>query len=137
SETAYCQQMLKAGGTCDPAVLNIIGRPNENLAPAQLKTTDRAAVNGNFKVPGLRDIELTGPYFHNGGQATLRPVVDFYSRGGDFPDTNFNDLDPDISPIDLSELEKADLVAFLLGLTDERVRWEKAPFDQQSLCLPY
>src|SRR5439155_17263773 len=28
------------------------------------------------------------------------------------------------------------LVAFLLGLTDERVRWEKAPFDHPSLCLP-
>src|SRR5438128_902999 len=136
SEVGYCQQLLKAGGTCDPAVLNIIGRPNENLAPAQLKKTDRAAVNGNFKVPGLRDIELTGPYFHNGGQATLRQVVDFYSRGGDFAGQNAHDLDPDIEPIALSGEEKDDLVAFFIGLTDERVRWEKAPFDHPSLCIP-
>jgi cytochrome c peroxidase len=136
SETAYCQQQLKAGGTCDPAVLNMIGRPNENLAPTQLKATDRTAVAGNFKAPGLRDVELTGPYFHNGSQATLREVVDFYSRGGDFGDQNSHDLDPDISPIGLSDEEKNDLVAFLTGLTDDRVRWEKAPFDHPSLCLP-
>lgn len=139
SETAYCQQTLKAGGQCDPAVQNIIGRPNENLAPAPLSAFDRAAVNGNFKAPGLRDVELTGPYFHNGGQATLRQVVDFYSRGGDFGYQNFQDLDPDIDfrdGLNLSSEEKNDLVAFLLGLTDERVRWEKAPFDHPSLCIP-
>src|SRR4051812_49340166 len=41
--------------------------------------------NAAFKTPGLRNVELTGPYFHNGGKATLRQVVDFYSIGGDFP----------------------------------------------------
>src|SRR5262249_25692769 len=43
---------------------------------------------GNFKAPQLREVELTGPYFHNGGKLTLRQVVDFYVRGGDFPVTN-------------------------------------------------
>jgi cytochrome c peroxidase len=137
SEAGYCQQQLKATGTCyDLAVLNMIGRGSENIAPAPLSVNDRLAVNGNFKAPGLRNVELTGPYFHNGGQATLRQVVDFYSRGGDFADANAHDLDPDISPIGLSEVEKNDLVAFLIGLTDERVRWERAPFDHPSLCLP-
>jgi cytochrome c peroxidase len=139
SETAYCQQILKAGGTCDPAVYNIIGRSNENIASAPLSAYDRAAVNGNFKAPGLRNVELTGPYFHNGSQATLREVVDFYNRGGDFGYQNLHDLDPDIDfrdGLNLSDDEKNDLVAFLLGLTDERVRWERAPFDHPSLCLP-
>ena len=94
------------------------------------------SVNGAFKTPGLRNVELTGPYFHNGGKATLMQVVDFYDRGGDFGRDNANDLDPDIQPLGLSETEKVNLVRFLLSLTDERVRKEKAPFDHPSLCLP-
>ena len=141
SETAYCQQILKAGGTCDPGVASIGARisATEDFAASQLSPTDRAAVNGNFKAPGLRNVELTGPYFHNGSQATLRQVVDFYSRGGDFGWQNLHDLDPDIEfrdGLNLSEEEKNDLVAFLIGLTDERVRWERAPFDHPSLCIP-
>ena len=42
-------------------------------------------VQGLFKTPGLRNIEFTGPYQHNGGQSTLEQVIDFYARGGDFP----------------------------------------------------
>jgi cytochrome c peroxidase len=93
-------------------------------------------VNGAFKTPGLRNVELTGPYFHNGGKATLMQVVEFYNRGGDFAVENRDNLAPDIQPLNLDEVEKADLVAFLLSLTDERVRYEKAPFDHPSLCLP-
>src|SRR4029078_869410 len=41
----------------------------------------RVAVDGSFKVPTLRNVELTGPYFHNGGYATLDSVVALYHRG--------------------------------------------------------
>lgn len=98
---------------------------------------DKVSVNGAFKTPGLRNVELTGPYFHNGGKATLMQVVDFYNRGGDFADENKDDLAPDIRPLNLTEDEKESLVAFLVSLTDERVRYEKAPFDHPSLCLPH
>jgi cytochrome c peroxidase len=47
---------------------------------------ERDAVDGSFKAPSLRNVELTGPYFHNGGQATLEQVVQFYNRGGDRKD---------------------------------------------------
>jgi cytochrome c peroxidase len=40
------------------------------------------AADGTFKIPGLRTVELTAPYFHNGGEATLLDVVNFYARGG-------------------------------------------------------
>jgi cytochrome c peroxidase len=93
-------------------------------------------VNGAFKTPGLRNVELTGPYFHNGGTSTLMQVVDFYDRGGDFGRDNRENLDPDIEPLGLSEAEKTSLVSFLLSLTDDRVRLEKAPFDHPSLCIP-
>lgn len=47
---------------------------------------EREAVDGAFKTPSLRNVELTGPYFHNGGQATLKQVIQFYNRGGDRTD---------------------------------------------------
>lgn len=94
-------------------------------------------VNGAFKTPGLRNVELTGPYFHNGGKATLMQVVEFYNRGGDFGKENIDNLDPDIQPLYLLQSEKENLVAFLVSLTDERVRFEKSPFDHPSLCMPH
>jgi cytochrome c peroxidase len=94
------------------------------------------ALDGAFKTPMLRNVELTGPYFHNGGKATLMQVVDFYNRGGDFTVQNQPTPDPTIRPLGLDETQKHDLVAFLLGLTDERVRYQQAPFDHPSLCVP-
>ena len=85
--------------------------------------------HGAFKVPQLRNVELTGPYMHNGGMATLRQVVDFYTRGGNFDLNNLADLDPAIAPIGQlagAALQKNDLVSFLLALTDQRVRNESA-----------
>ncbi|HEX7625217.1 MAG TPA: cytochrome c peroxidase, partial [Anaeromyxobacteraceae bacterium] len=100
-------------------------------------TMPRVAVDGTFKTPTLRNVELTGPYFHNGGQATLRQVVDFYTRGGDFNERNIANLDSDIQTIDgMNEVAKRQLVDFLMALTDERVRWEKAPFDHPELFIP-
>jgi cytochrome c peroxidase len=104
--------------------------------PGPLQAGERTAVDGAFKTPGLRNVELTGPYMHNGGMATLRQVVDFYNRGGDFAHQNMASLDVRIAPLGLSDDQKNALVAFLLGLTDPRVKWEKAPFDHPSLCVP-
>lgn len=101
-------------------------------------TTTRVAVNGAFKTPGLRNVELTGPFMHNGGMATLMQVVDFYARGGNFHDENLADLDPEMTPIGTlrgNEERKRELVDFLLSLTDERVRWERAPFDHPQLFV--
>ena len=108
--------------------------------------TFRDAVDGAFKVPTLRNVELTGPYFHNGSRATLEQVVEFYKRGGDRRGPDGNDttgygpnttnMAPNVFPLILSTQDEADLVAFLKALTDERVRWEKAPFDHPSLLIP-
>lgn len=57
--------------------------------------------DGAFKAPPLRNIELTGPYFHTGSYLTLAQVIDFYMRGGDFPITNAQDRDPHILDIDM------------------------------------
>ena len=93
--------------------------------------------DGFMKVPGLRNVELTAPYFHNGGTLTLRDVLDFYSRGGDY--AKLEQLDgSEIAPLNIlmnNEVEKSDLEAFLLALTDERVRFQKAPFDHPQLFI--
>jgi len=96
---------------------------------------EHIAADGAFKTPGLRNVELTGPYFHNGGQLTLRDVVDFYNRGGDFFENNIDNVDADIHSLGLSEEEKTSVVAFLVSLTDERVRYERAPFDHPQLFV--
>jgi hypothetical protein len=93
-------------------------------------------VDGAFKIPGLRNVELTGPYFHNGGQATLSQVVEFYDRQGDFGDINIANLDRNMAFINLDEVDEEPLVAFLLALTDGRVQQEQAPFDHPQLLVP-
>ncbi len=94
--------------------------------------------DGFMKVPSLRNVELTAPYFHNGGTLTLREVLNFYSRGGDY--AKLEQLDgSDVAHLNIlmsSEAEKNDLEAFLLSLTDERVRLRKAPFDHPQIWLP-
>jgi cytochrome c peroxidase len=93
------------------------------------------AVGGAFKVPNLRNVTLTGPFFHNGGQLTLKQTVEFYNRGGDFAMENLGDTAPNIHPLDLSEGQMDDVVAFLEALTDERVRCEQAPFDHPEITI--
>ena len=106
---------------------------NTGVRPIADDAGDILQRNGFFKTPGLRNLELNGPYFHNGDKGTLRQVVDFYDRGGDFRSRFTNGQ---VRPLGLSESDKNALVAFLLALTDDRVRFEKAPFDHPSLDVP-
>lgn len=108
----------------------------QDLANVTVSPWTRIAVNGAFKTPGLRNVALTAPYFHNGGAATLEQVVEFYNRGGNFALHNMADLDADIQPLGLTAAEKASLVAFMKALTDERVRKHAAPFDHPLLAVP-
>ncbi|WPN33284.1 cytochrome c peroxidase [Pseudomonas sp. P5_109] len=113
----------------------------------------RDSVDGAFKTPTLRNIALTGPYFHNGSRATLQQVMEFYNRGGDrrgedasntsgfehpaVNQHNGSNLDPDMTQLNLTPDEVDALVKFMeVGLTDPRVAWERAPFDHPSLVLP-
>jgi cytochrome c peroxidase len=95
-------------------------------------------VQGAFKIPSLRNVALTAPYFHNGDVMTLRQVVELYSRGGNVaPITNLDGTT--IAPlgvIALTEEEIDAVVAFLEALTDERVLYRRAPFDHPQLFVP-
>jgi cytochrome c peroxidase len=68
---------------------------------------------GAFKTPTLRNIELTAPYMHDGSQATLEEVVEWYAKGG-HPNPHLSDK---IKKLDLTAQDKADLVAFMKSLT--------------------
>jgi cytochrome c peroxidase len=70
-----------------------------------------------YKTPSLRNTALTAPYMHDGSLASLPEVVDFYDQGG-VPNEL---LSPLIRPLELSDDEKDDLVAFLESLTGENV----------------
>jgi hypothetical protein len=104
------------------------------LAPP-LRPDERVAADGAFKTPGLRNAELTAPYFHNGGTSTLEDVVRFYNRGGDFAAVNRNNLDVDITPLGLGEQDILDVAEFIRTLTDPRVKNESGPFDHPSLTI--
>lgn len=89
--------------------------PDAGLGEISGKTYDY----GKFKTPTLRNIELTGPYMHNGRYATLEEVIDFYSEGLKPSET----VDPLMKNLHqggvrLSAQEKSDLLAFLKTLTD-------------------
>lgn len=99
-----------------------LGRFNETGNPA-----DR----GTMRTPGLRNVGLRGPYFHNGSATALEDVVAFYNRGGDFNGPNKHPL---IRPLGLTPQQQSALVAYLRnGLTDDRVAQELPPFDRVTL----
>jgi len=70
--------------------------------------------NGKFRVPTLRNIELTAPYMHDGRFNTLEEVLDHYISGGHLADN----LNPNVRQLNFSERDKTDLIAFLKTLTD-------------------
>lgn len=72
---------------------------------------------GAFKTPGLRHVTRSAPYMHDGSEATLEDVVEFYNRGGDV-ETNRSAF---ITPLELTDQEKKDLVEFMKALEGEPI----------------
>lgn len=70
---------------------------------------------GAFKTPTLRDIERTAPYMHDGSLKTLDEVVEYYNKGG----IKNKNLDEKIKPLNLTDQDKKDLVAFMKSLNGE------------------
>lgn len=82
---------------------------------------------GRFKAPTLRNVAVTAPYMHDGSMETLSEVIDHYRRGGrlirEGPYAGDGRRNPYksrfVRGFELTEREKADLIAFLESLTDE------------------
>ncbi|MFV8749657.1 MbnH family di-heme enzyme [Nannocystaceae bacterium ST9] len=84
---------------------------------------------GRFRPPSLRNVAVTAPYTHDGSVATLEAMIDIYAAGGrvipdGLPWAGDGRANPFksglVSGFELSEAEKADLLAFLTSLTDEQ-----------------
>jgi cytochrome c peroxidase len=86
-----------------------VGRYEVTLNPA-----DRWA----YRTPTLRNVALTGPYMHDGSIQTLKEVVEFYDKGG------IDNVGKDtlLKPLNLTSVEKSELVAFLRALTGDNVK---------------
>lgn len=100
-----------------------IGWSIDNSADLGRQESTKAVEDtGKFKTPSLRNVALTGPYFHDGKAATLDEAIDFMLKGGQ-PNPH---LDPRLRPQKLSKKERAQLKAFLESLTGE-VTYPAAP----------
>jgi cytochrome c peroxidase len=103
------------------------GLGNGDNAAVDAADISSGSVDGKFRVPTLRNVDLTGPYMHNGVHATLDDVINHYDLFGtdniipevstniaaEMGDTNL------MNPIGLTVDEVADIKAFLLTLTDQ------------------
>lgn len=86
-------------------------------------TTHSAANNGQFKVPTLRNIALTAPYFHNGVFGTLEEVVHFYNKRDEdhtiaSPEVPENVNHDELGDLKLTDEEEKEIVAYLKTLSD-------------------
>lgn len=82
---------------------------------------------GKFRTPSLREVGRTAPYMHDGSLADLEAVVQFYNAGGG--DTQTAGLEP----LNLSESEVAQLVAFLESLSSEPIAVEPPQLPDYAL----
>ncbi len=109
-------------------ILGVLKDPN---AKTKTLDTDEGRIANNiiseeawiyeksFKTTTVRNAEFTGPYFHNGAYETLEEVIDFYNEGGG-AGIGLNVVNQTLAPdkLDLTEIEKKELIAFIKTLSD-------------------
>ena len=105
------EQLIKSG---DTAAIDRAAVQTDMSALGRFLITKKESDIASFKTPNLRNVLLTGPYFHDGSQETLWDVVDHYNKGAGLQNPY---LDTDIQPLALTEGDIVDLVAFLASLT--------------------
>ena len=118
-------------------VVALARKAEREIAAGHLEAVDQAAIQSDmsvlgrflitrkvadtaaFRTPNLRNVLVTGPYFHDGSQETLWDVVDHYNKGDGLKNPW---LDEDIQPLALTENDIDDIVAFLASLTSPEYR---------------
>jgi cytochrome c peroxidase len=116
---------------------NLLGRYND-AADGSATTTQHAALEprhwGEFKVPSLRNVAVTGPYMHNGSLPTLHDVLRHYSE---LDESRIHaSAQPLLRPLRLDAAETESLLAFLATLTDTRGADRPRPAAQPPCELP-
>ena len=107
-------------------ILGVLEKPNGNKLDEdegrinnQIKSESAWIYEKSFKTVTVRNSEFTAPYFHNGAYQTLEDVIEFYNEGGGQGvglSVQNQTLPPD--KLNLTELEKQELIAFLKVLND-------------------
>ena len=93
--------------------------PKASADQGRFETRPTPYFRGAFKTPTVRNAAVTAPYMHNGAFGSLEKVMEFYDKGGgaglglDIPDQTLP-----AAPLNLSDEEKSDIIAFLHSLTD-------------------
>jgi len=105
------QQLVNSG---DSAAIDNAAIQTEMSALGRFLISKKESDIASFKTPNLRNVLVTGPYFHDGSQETLWDVVDHYNKGDGLHNPY---LDEDIQPLALKESDIDDVVAFLASLT--------------------
>ncbi len=100
-----------------------IGWDNNKVDLARYMVTKNPEDIGAFKTPTLREIARSAPYMHDGRFKTLADVVNFYDKGG-VKNPHQDNL---VIPLELTDEEKRDLVAFLHTLNGEGWQHIKSP----------
>lgn len=95
-----------------------IGMDKEEPDVGRMAVTEKEADKGKFRVPTLRDIENTYPYFHDGSSETLEDAVALMAAGGkDNP--NLSAMLKAVREAELSDEDQAKIVEFLKALSGE------------------
>jgi cytochrome c peroxidase len=105
------EQLLKSG---DASAIDQAAIQSDMSALGRFLISKKESDTASFKTPNLRNVLVTGPYFHDGSQETLWDVIDHYNKGDGLKNPY---LDEDMQPLGLTEDEIDDLVAFLASLT--------------------
>ena len=132
--TTHASATIDQVGYHNTGLYNLEGRggyPEDNTGLYDM-TGERRDM-GRFKAPSLRNVAVTAPYMHDGSAPTLHDVIAHYERGGRLIEEGANAGDGRLSPyksefvvgFQLSDMERADLIAFLESLTDESVLTDK------------
>lgn len=121
---AACDSCHLGFNFTDGSFVNIgIGMDKPSPDLGRFMVTKKEEDKGAFKTPTLREIEHTGPYMHDGSFKTLEDVVEHYNKGG----IKNPYLDQRMKPLNLTDQDKKDLVAFMKALSGEGWQQTKAP----------
>jgi cytochrome c peroxidase len=110
------QRLVRAG---DTVAIDRAAIQTPMSALGRYLITRKEADIASFKSPDLRNVMVTGPYFHDGSAATLWDVMDHYNKGGGAQNPY---LDADMQPLGLFEEEIDNLVALMASLTSPAYR---------------
>jgi cytochrome c peroxidase len=114
------EQLIKSG---DTSAIDRAAIQTDMSAVGRFLITKKEKDIASFKTPDLRNVLVTGPYFHDGSMETLWDVMDHYNKGDGLQDPY---LDEDMQPLALTESDIDDLVAFLASLTSANYKEQGA-----------